>query len=113
MKITTVYFIRAAAFVGLLSCQAVPVRADGVRSAIETANAEFSAVATKRDGAALAALYAANGQVLPPGSDVVRGTEAIKKFWQGAFDSGIAGIGLKSVEVFAEGKTATEVGQYD
>jgi ketosteroid isomerase-like protein len=55
----------------------------------------------------------AGGQVLPAGTDAIRGTDAIQKFWQGALDSGIAGIGLKTLEVFAHGSTATEVGQYE
>jgi uncharacterized protein (TIGR02246 family) len=92
---------------------ALPASAAGTRSAIQAANAEFSAAAAKGDSAALAALYAADGQVMPAGSDPIRGTEAIQKFWQGAISSGIAGIGLKTVEVFAQGSTATEVGQYE
>jgi uncharacterized protein (TIGR02246 family) len=99
-----------AAFIG---CVAQPAHADGVKSAIEAADAQFSAVAAKGDGAALAALYAADGQLLPAGSDVIRGRDAIQKFWQGAFDSGIAGIGLKTVEVFVQGPTVSEVGQYE
>ncbi len=50
---------------------------------------------------------------MPAGSHVIRGTDAIQKFWQGALDSGIAGIGLKTLEVFDHGSTATEVGQYE
>jgi uncharacterized protein (TIGR02246 family) len=87
--------------------------ADGVRSAIEAANAEFSAVAAKGDGAGLAALYAKDGEVMPAGSEPIRGAEAIQKFWQGALSSGIAGVELKTLEVFGHGATATEVGQYE
>jgi len=87
--------------------------AEGVKSAIEAANAQFSAAAEKGDGAALAALYSPDGQVMPPGSDPIRGTEGIQKFWQGALDSGVAAIGLKTIEVFGHGTTATEVGAYE
>jgi uncharacterized protein (TIGR02246 family) len=87
--------------------------ADGVRTAIEAANAQFSAAAAKGDGAALAALYAAAGQVMPAGSDPIRGAEAIQKFWQGALDSGVAAVALKTTEVFGQGPTATEVGEYE
>jgi hypothetical protein len=41
-------------------------------AAIEAANAQFTAIAAKGAGAGLAALYAKDGQVLPPGSDVVQ-----------------------------------------
>jgi uncharacterized protein (TIGR02246 family) len=98
------------AFIGFLAQLA---HASGVQPAIEAANAQFSAAAAKGDGAGLAALYAADAQLLPPGSEVIRGMDAIQKFWQRALDSGVAGIGLKTLEVFAEGSTATEVGQYE
>ena len=87
--------------------------ADGVRAALEAANAQFSAAAAKGDGASLAALYAPDGQLMPVGSEVIRGTAAIQKFWQAALDSGVAGVALKTVEVFNAGSTATEVGEYE
>ena len=92
---------------------AAAAHADAVRTAIEAANGQFSAAAAKGDGAALAALYTTDGQVLPAGSDPIRGTDAIQKFWQGALDSGIAGVALKTIEVFGHGPTATEVGEYE
>ncbi|MFL6606295.1 MAG: YybH family protein [Steroidobacteraceae bacterium] len=113
MKTVSLYVLRAVIFITLIGCPALPARADSVRSAIESANVEFSVAAQKGDSAALAALYAADGQVMPAGSDAIRGKQAIQKFWQGALDSGIAGIALKTVEVFAQGAAATEVGQYE
>ncbi len=94
-------------------CRIPEAYADDVKAAIEAANAQFSAAAAKGDGAALAALYSADGQVMPAGSVPIRGTEAIQKFWQGALDSGVAAIGLKTIEVFGHGSTATEVGEYE
>jgi ketosteroid isomerase-like protein len=98
----------AIAFLGM-----TPAYADGVKAAIEAANVQFSAVAAKGDGAALASLYAPQAQVMPPGSAPIRGPEAIQKFWQGAFDSGISAVDLKTLEVFGRGPTATEVGEYE
>ena len=89
-----------------------PSLAADVRAGIEAANAKFSALAAQGDGATLAGLYAKDGAVMPAGSDPVRGTQAIAKFWQGAFASGVAAIELKTVEVYAQGATATEVGEY-
>jgi uncharacterized protein (TIGR02246 family) len=94
-------------------CLTPTAHADGVRSAIEAANAQFSAAAAKGDGATLAALYSTDGQVMPAGSDPIRGTDAIQKFWQGALDSGVAAVGLKTIDVFGHGPTATEVGEYE
>jgi ketosteroid isomerase-like protein len=113
MKIMQLDRICATLLVVVTACLVLPAYADAVRPAIAAANVRFSAAAGKGDGAGLAALYAVDGQVLPPGSDVIRGNDAIQKFWQGALDSGIAGVSLKTLEVFAHGSTATEVGQYE
>lgn len=110
MKITDLFC--TTAFLASM-CLTSAAYADGVRSEIEAANAQFSSAAAKGDGAALAALYSPDGQVMPAGSDPVRGAEAIQKFWQGALDSGIAAIGLKTIDVFGHGPTATEVGEYE
>jgi len=101
-----------AAFLACL-CLTPVAYADGVRTAIEAANAQFSAAVTSGDGAALAALYSTNGQVMPAGSDPIQGTDAIQKFWQGALNSGVAAVGLKTIDVFGHGPTATEVGEYE
>lgn len=104
----------AAAFLAAVMLLAIaPARADGTRSAIEAANAEFMAAASKGDGAAVAALYTPKGQVLPPNSEPVEGAEAIQKFWQGAMNSGIAAVDLRTVEVYGQGSTAAEVGRYE
>ena len=113
MKITRMDRFFATLFVPFIFCLTQPVCADEVRSAIEAANAQFSASAAKGDGAGLAALYAADGQVLPAGSDPIRGSDAIQKFWQGALDSGIASVWLTTIDIFGHGPTATEVGQYE
>ena len=86
--------------------------ANELRSAIEAANAQFSAAAAKGDAAALAALYTADGQVMPAGSDPIRGPAAIQKFWAGALNAGVAAVVLKTVEVYGHGRVATEVGEY-
>jgi ketosteroid isomerase-like protein len=110
MKITGL----VCAFTFIAGTYLAPVAyADSVKGAIEAANSQFSAAVAKGDGAALAAQYAPEAQVMPAGSDPIRGTEAIQKFWQGALDSGVAGIGLKTIEVFGRGPTATEVGEYE
>ena len=114
MPITRFLFASAAALVLMAAGSTLPAHAaGGTRAEIDAANAQFSAAAAKGDGAGLAALYATDGQLLPAGSDVIKGAQAIQKFWQGALDSGVAGIGLKTIDLFGHGPTATEVGQYE
>ncbi len=110
MRLIALCALASIAFAGY-ETQAAP--ADDVRPAIEAANAQFASAVAQHDGAALAALYAAGGEVLPPGGERVQGPAAIQKFWQGALDSGVAAVELKTVEIFAHGPTATEVGQYE
>jgi ketosteroid isomerase-like protein len=86
--------------------------AAGVRTAIEAADAKFSSLAAQGDGTALSTLYAKDAAVMPAGQEPIRGTEAIAKFWQSALASGVAAIELKTIEVYGQGKTATEVGEY-
>ncbi len=83
-----------------------------VRAEIETAYEGFVAAFTQGDAAALAGRYTTDAQLLPPNSDFVTGTDAIKAFWQGVFDMGIKGANLETVEVEAHGETATEIGKY-
>ena len=83
-----------------------------VRAQIEAANRGFMAAFAKGDAAAIAALYTSGSQVLPPNSDVVNGTEAVREFWQGAMALGLTGARLDTVEVEAAGDTAIEVGRY-
>ena len=51
--------------------------ADDVHSAIEAANKQFEDSAIRGDAQAAAALYTAEGQLLPAQSDFVNGTHAI------------------------------------
>ncbi len=83
-----------------------------VRSQIESANKEVMAAFKRGDAAAIAGFYTGQGQLLPANSDFVRGTQAIRTFWQGALDMGLKDAILETVEVEAHGDTAIEVGRY-
>lgn len=102
--------IAVSLVVGMLTS---PARAEQPRASIEAGNKQWEAAASKGDGAAVAALYTATAQLLPANSEVVSGTAAIQKFWQGVLDSGIRGAKLKTLEVEAHGDSAHEVGQYE
>jgi ketosteroid isomerase-like protein len=87
--------------------------ADAVRSEIEAANKIFEAAVSRSDGPGVAALYTGSAQLLPAQSDFVTGTEAIGHFWQAAFDSGMKGVSLVTLEVENHGDTAYEVGKLE
>ena len=101
-------------FVSIVLLSASPVlAADSIRSEIEAANKIFEAAVSRSDGPGVAALYTANAQLLPAQSDFVTGTEAIGQFWQAAFDSGMKGVSLVTMEVEKHGDTAYEVGELE
>jgi uncharacterized protein (TIGR02246 family) len=82
------------------------------REAIAAANRAFMDAFARRDAAGMAALYTADGQLLPTHSDVVTGTAAIQAFWQAVMGMGIEDAVLETVELTAHGDAAHEVGRY-
>jgi uncharacterized protein (TIGR02246 family) len=87
--------------------------ADDVRSEIEAANRVFEAAFSRSDGPGVAALYTEDAQLLPAQSDFVSGREAIGRFWQAAFDSGLKEVSLVTLEVESHGDSAYEVGRLE
>jgi uncharacterized protein (TIGR02246 family) len=85
--------------------------ADDIRAQIESANRKFEELYAAGDAAGVAACYTADAQVLPPGSDAVKGTEAIAGFWKSGMDNGLKGVKLTIVEVEQHGDTAIELGR--
>jgi uncharacterized protein (TIGR02246 family) len=79
---------------------------DGIRAGGEALAGAINA----KDAAAAAALYTADGAVLPPGAPRQHGTEAIRDFWQAAIDAGLAEVTLATDEVREAGDQAVEVG---
>jgi uncharacterized protein (TIGR02246 family) len=88
-------------------------RDDGVaeaRAAIEAANARFSDAFARGDTKALAAMYTSNAIAFPPGSEMVRGNDAIGAFWKATRDSGVQKAALTTIDVGRSGDVAYEVG---
>ena len=78
---------------------------------ITAVNAQIGDAFKRGDATALANFYTSEAQLLPANSDVVRGTAAIRTFWQSAL-TGLTGASLETVEVEEHGDTAIEIGRY-
>jgi uncharacterized protein (TIGR02246 family) len=83
-----------------------------IRAQIESANAQIANAFKRGDAAALANFYTAEAQLLPANSDFVRGTAAIRSFWQSAIDTGLTSASLETIDVEGHGDTAVEIGRY-
>ncbi len=104
----------ATGFTSLLLLAAPATWAEGdVLAEIEAANKVLEGVISRSDGPGMAAHYTENAQVLAPQAEIVTGPEAIGKFWQGVFDSGVKGATLTTLEVEDLGGTVNEVGNLE
>ena len=105
---------RVVSLVAAMSAAAVAAGAQdaAVRAAIEAGNKKFSAAVATADAAAVANLYTAEAEALPPNSDIVKGRAAIQAMFKRIFESGVTGIELTTAEVEAQGPLASEVGTY-
>jgi uncharacterized protein (TIGR02246 family) len=94
---------------GGLMLVAAPALAQS-KATIQKLNDAWSAAFNKGDGAAVAAMYAEDAYVLPPGSDMIRGRDKIAEFWgQAATQFGDAR--LSTVDVLPLGRSAArEIG---
>jgi uncharacterized protein (TIGR02246 family) len=68
--------------------------------------------ANTRDARGIAALYAENATLLPPGQPAISGRQNIEGFWQGFFDLGASDAKLKSVQIVSSGDLAYEIGEF-
>ena len=99
---------RIAMIIGLLSVGS-PALAQN-KATIEKLNDVWTAAVNKGDAAAVAALYAEDAYVLPPGSAMVKGRPAIEAFWRQAAQQ-MTDAKLTTVDVLPLGRSAArEIG---
>jgi uncharacterized protein (TIGR02246 family) len=71
--------------------------------------AEYQSAYHRNDASAMAELYAPNGLLLPPGRELIRGRDAIRKFWEQGME---AGFQMETLQVSAGMGTGFAVGRY-
>ena len=75
--------------------------------------ATFVSALGRGDADALAALYAADATLLPPGATPISGREAIRRFWQAGLNAGIVGLRLEAARLDQDTRLAYELGRYE
>ena len=86
---------------------------ENVRDAIAAAVRNFTDSFERGDAAAVAAWYSRDATLMPPDSPMLKGTDAIRDFWQGAMNMGVKGAQLETLEVEERGDIAYELGRFE
>jgi uncharacterized protein (TIGR02246 family) len=86
---------------------------DEIKAGMSKTNEIFnSEVFGRRNFNALDQIYTADARILPPGAPMIKGREAIKKFWADMITGANAKSAvLTSVEVTSTGEDAVEIGK--
>ena len=64
------------------------------------------------DAAAACAVYTRDALLLAPSAELVRGREAIERFWKAGIESGLTAVDLDVLEVARDSSLAYEIGRY-
>jgi ketosteroid isomerase-like protein len=83
-----------------------------VGEAVAENNRRFVAAAARGDAAGMAAVYAADAELLAPDTEPLRGRESIERFWQGGIEMGICAIDLETLALEASDGIAYEAGRW-
>jgi uncharacterized protein (TIGR02246 family) len=68
--------------------------------------------ANAKDAPGIAALYAEDATLLPPGQSAVKGRQNIQAFWQGFLNAGASDVKLQSTEIAGSGTVFYEIGEF-
>src|SRR5262249_38184724 len=108
--------IRLAVILGLVSGTWGGARAyaadDDFQAAVAANVKQFMNAVAKGDAAAVADIYASDAVILVPNHEMVKGREAIEKFWAEYLHSGIKSVELKTLEAASSGNMGYELGTY-
>jgi uncharacterized protein (TIGR02246 family) len=82
-----------------------------IRKIVSEANDRWNSAFNGGDAAAVAALYTADGTVLPHTHDVIKGTAAIADFWAGLISAGVKDHGIELFDAQDSGDIAYSNGK--
>lgn len=86
-----------------LAAASIPALGASEKEAVESAYKSWNDAFNRGDPKALAALYAEEALLLPPTHSVVKGREAIERFWDGRFKPAMGVTGHSFELIQAEG----------
>ena len=103
-------FVFAASLVDTVSIGFTAPALAGDKEDIEAAITKFEQAANSGSAVDVAAMYADDAAILPPGSPMVQGRESVQAFWKSMLDMGMSNLDLVPTEIIVSGNNASEVG---
>lgn len=82
-----------------------------MKADIMAANEKFMDAFAK-GATTMSSYYTSDAQLMPPGSDAIKGSTAIGGYWKGGYDSGVKRAKLETMEAQKSGDQVIEVGRY-
>ena len=92
----------------LSGCAAMPSAELGPQDTM----AQFKTAFNKQDAAGVAGVFKDDAKLMPAGKPVLTGTEAIRAYWQGAFNAGVSHIEKTPIQIAVSGDLAVETSSY-
>jgi uncharacterized protein (TIGR02246 family) len=83
-----------------------------IRDELQRANDGWNSAFNSGNADAVAALYTPDAVVLPSNHAVVRGTSAIKDFWNGLIAAGVKDHGIELIDAQSVGEIAYATGKW-
>ena len=82
------------------------------KAAVQAAHDEYMKAVGNHDAAAVAALYAADAKLMPPGEPMVSGRSNIEAWGKGMFDMGVKSLDMKELDILEAGDLTISAGQF-
>jgi uncharacterized protein (TIGR02246 family) len=79
---------------------------------IEQGTTALADALARGDAAAAAALYAADGTLLTPAAELIKGRPQIEAYWRAGIAFGLRRVELRAIELRVERDVAIEIGRY-
>ena len=95
-----------------INCFAAHSAIAGDKEDIEAVVTKFEQAANAGDAAGVAAMYADDAALLPPGEPMVQGSEKVLESWKAMLDMGMSDLDLTPTEIIVSGNNASEVGTF-
>ena len=104
--------LKTATAAGIMAIAGAAQAAESVETMVNQGNSAWNAAFNARNADALAALYTAEAILVPPTGTTVKGTAAIREFWNGLFKAGFRDHKIDLVGVRQEGNLTITVAKW-